>query len=1115
MDRKYFSYKLKDILNEYEMAVNDGEKLKEIAHELSYRKTDKAKILREKVINAIDVISNGEKSSTHNVEVKTNKSKSGKIKNDNRVLVQEDIISNIEFKRISDKDSYYKGFRDIGHISDVPTKRIFTYKEDIKLDFKEDDTTVTIYKRVLEELIKEIKSDNSSGQKVIVRNGTQIITPGKEHSYIFEFDGEADIFEGAGVTTYVDNTRTDGKVVSVEINRLAVAFTKGFGKFIEHCTLLIDNTAFLEALKDRYKDLEESGCKDFNVQMAEDVLKNFGEEKPIDFSHEIYLSSDLNVKQKEAVLKGLANSVFYLWGPPGTGKTFTIGSFINRSFDVGKRILIVSNTNQAVDQVILKLCEKLTLNHEAIKDGRILRIGKISLTKFEEGWGKHVSIDSIVEKKSEEYSARKEEINQQSFRLKVDMKHDYDIIVNFISLDECRKTYENLQDVIKSLDFKLQESISIDNKFKTKLEKVKSELSLFHSANVLRRLFMRKEEVIRKQIEEYTISSENNKKLRDTIEILIKNNNLKSIEMKCKIKKQAIVIDGIDRLLIERRYNKRRQDQENLDLEIKKINKMLEEIKAHILMSAQVVGATITKVFLSPNSFRGYDCVLIDEASMIPLPALYYVSGLAKDKVFISGDDRQLPPIIQSNQKAILNLIGEDILTRVNKNGVRKAKRLVMLDTQYRMRDRICSLIRDNYGKLYTSERNNSIVASLKFGDQEICDDLIVIDTSELYPYVSRDQFGSRYNLINAILVCRLSEMLKNKGINDIGVCTPYAAQSKLLKKAVGDMAEAGTIHRYQGDQVETMIIDIPDSLGERGVGMFLEGDIIDLNSSVNIDIGTKLFNVAISRAKDQLILVCNLKYLDSKLPQNAYLRKALYHIYSKGTVIDARQIFSLVEFASAYEKITGHISIEGIKATDGLYNERQFEMGIIADINIAKRAILIFSGFITQERVGKFEQIFRKKISEGVKIRCITRPPGKNGSISLSDTKHALDSLERMGCVVDTRSSIHEKAVIIDNETTWVGSLNPLSFNGRTNEMMVRVKDSNIAEQVLIFLSICGEKKGLDPLKGENPRCPKCNSRVSYSVGKFGPFWSCECCDWKQSVNKYIKINNEAIHTQ
>lgn len=1110
MDRKFFSYKLKDILNEYEMAVNDGEKLKEIAHELSYRKTDKAKILREKVINTIDGILNGEKSTTYNAEVKTNMSKSGKVENDNRVLVQEDIISNIEFKRISDKDSYcYKGFRDIGHIPDVPTKRIFTHKEDIKLDFKEDETTVTIYKRVLEELIKEIKSDNSTGQKVIVRNGTQIVTPGQEYSYIFEFDGEADIFEGAGVTTYVENTRTDGKVVSVEKNRLAVAFTKGFGKFIEHCTLLIDNTAFLEALKDRYKALEESSCKDFNVQMAEDVLKNLGEDKPIDISHDEYLINGLNMKQREAVLKGLSNNVFYLWGPPGTGKTFTIGSFINRSFDIGKRILIVSNTNQAVDQVILQLCEKLTSNHEAIRDGRILRIGKISLAKFEEGWGKHVSIDSIVEKKSEEYSAKKEEINRQSFRLKVDMKQDYGIIANFISLDECRKTYENLQDEIKGLDFKLKESVGIDYKYKTKLKKAKSELSLFHSASVLRRLFMRKEEVILKQIEEYTISSENNKKLLDSREMLCKNNNLKLISMHGKIKKQAIVIHGLDRLFIEKRYNQSRQEQEKLDMEIKKINKILEEIKAHILMSAQVVGATVTKVFLSPNSFRGYDCVLIDEASMIPIPALYYVSGLAKDKVFISGDDRQLPPIIQSNQKAILNLIGEDILTRVNKNVVEKTKRLVMLDTQYRMRDRICSLIRDNYGELYTSESNNSIVARLKFGDLEICDDIIVIDTSELYPYVSRDQFGSRYNLINAILVCRLCEKMKSEIINDIGVCTPYAAQSKLLKKAVGDMAEAGTIHRYQGDQVKTMIIDIPDSLGERKVGMFLEGDIIDPNNPVNIDIGTKLFNVAISRAKDQLILVCNLKYLDSKLPQKAYLRKVLYHIYSKGTVIDARKMFSLVEFASAYEKITGHNSIEGIKATDGLYNERQFEIGIITDFNTAKRTILIFSGFITQERVGKFEQIFRKKISEGVKIRCITRPPGKNGSISLSDTRDALDSLERMGCVVDTRSSIHEKAVIIDTETTWVGSLNPLSFNGRTNEMMVRVKDSNIAEQVLIFLSICGEKKGFDSLKGENPRCPECSSRVSYSVGKFGPSWSCECCDWKQSVNKYINIKN------
>jgi hypothetical protein len=38
-----------------------------------------------------------------------------------------------------------------------------------------------------------------------------------------------------------------------------------------------------------------------------------------------------------------------------------------------------------------------------------------------------------------------------------------------------------------------------------------------------------------------------------------------------------------------------------------------------------------------------------------------------------------------------------------------------------------------------------------------------------------------------------------------------------------------------------------------------------------------------------------------------------------------------------------------------------------------------------------------------------------------------------------ETRCDIHEKVVIVDDEITWFGSLNPLSHTNRTDEMMAR----------------------------------------------------------------------------
>jgi superfamily I DNA and/or RNA helicase len=83
-----------------------------------------------------------------------------------------------------------------------------------------------------------------------------------------------------------------------------------------------------------------------------------------------------------------------------------------------------------------------------------------------------------------------------------------------------------------------------------------------------------------------------------------------------------------------------------------------------------------------------------------------------------------------------------------------------------------------------------------------------------------------------------------------LGVCTPFAAQRDVLKKLIEDSdVVVGTVHRYQGDQKSSMIIDIPDSLGERYVSLFAQAGGPD-------DAGAKLFNVAVSRAMHHIIFV-------------------------------------------------------------------------------------------------------------------------------------------------------------------------------------------------------------------------------------------------------------------
>ncbi len=74
-----------------------------------------------------------------------------------------------------------------------------------------------------------------------------------------------------------------------------------------------------------------------------------------------------------------------------------------------------------------------------------------------------------------------------------------------------------------------------------------------------------------------------------------------------------------------------------------------------------------------------------------------------------------------------------------------------------------------------------------------------------------------------------------------------------MLKRLTGGSGIiVGTVHRYQGDEKTAMIIDVPDSLGERYVSMFAQAGSPD-------DAGSKLFNVAVSRAKENVTFVANL----------------------------------------------------------------------------------------------------------------------------------------------------------------------------------------------------------------------------------------------------------------
>lgn len=67
---------------------------------------------------------------------------------------------------------------------------------------------------------------------------------------------------------------------------------------------------------------------------------------------------DLQKAQKHAANKALQQDITFIWGPPGTGKTKTLSAIAGILFSHGKRVLLVSLSNNSVDELFTAVAKR-------------------------------------------------------------------------------------------------------------------------------------------------------------------------------------------------------------------------------------------------------------------------------------------------------------------------------------------------------------------------------------------------------------------------------------------------------------------------------------------------------------------------------------------------------------------------------------------------------------------------------------------------------------------------------------------------------------------------------------------------------------------------------------
>jgi hypothetical protein len=307
---------------------------------------------------------------------------------------------------------------------------------------------------------------------------------------------------------------------------------------------------------------------------------------------------------------------------------------------------------------------------------------------------------------------------------------------------------------------------------------------------------------------------------------------------------------------IERRYNRLHRLVDLCQERIEQMRQHLRRATRKTLERAQLVFSTMSGAYLNNLlSDERFDVVVIEEAGMAVLPTLFYCAALARKKVIAVGDPRQLPPIVQSREAFVHRAMGRNIFD-VTVPEPLKSDCVALLDTQYRMHPAIGDLVSDLYyeGRLRNDVSTQSMAAITNrppFSQAP----LVLFDTRGQTQCQTTGRH-SRINEASAQLAAELALCAFDAGIQSIGVITPYNEQAKLIRHRMRDLglkndcAESSTVHRFQGQERDLIILDTTDAAPLKP-GILLNGP----GASAN------LLNVSLSRARGKLIVIADVSY--------------------------------------------------------------------------------------------------------------------------------------------------------------------------------------------------------------------------------------------------------------
>ena len=538
--------------------------------------------------------------------------------------------------------------------------------------------------------------------------------------------------------------------------------------------------------------------------------------------HIVLYDKKVNIDQLQTIYNALKYPVTYVQGPPGTGKTQTILNIIVNCITNGKTVLISSNNNVPIDGIKDKLNLGKYRNKEILLP--ILRLGNNkSLVQ---------ALNIIKERVAfETKDVVKEEL---LFNLK----------------EKSKERNSKLLERIKNHETKIEQTQNLQ--FVTSL--------LAESENYL---LVKEKRNIEERLNQ--LPETNNDDLDNLFEVIKGNHELL----------QFFYFESLK--FVKRLKNKDYKELIEI-LEIKESEKQVKEFNKWISIDDNL--DKLTKVFpiiLTTNlSSRKlgrkykFDLLVMDEAGQCDIATSLIPISKCKSMVLI-GDTNQLQPIVvfeDSRNQQLMSQFGIDKTYDYFNNsilsaykGIDNISRDILLSYHYRCGKKIISY------------------SNMRFYENKL--NLSKIEKSGVVNLINVNNATQPDRNANIEEALEIVKYIAENKLTDVFIITPFRNQQKVLnlyleeakaKAEIDVSVSCGTIHKVQGQENKTIIISTSISRNTTDRTY----DWIKNNS--------QLINVAVTRAKENLIVVTDKNAIDILSRKNDDLYALIEYVQKNGT---------------------------------------------------------------------------------------------------------------------------------------------------------------------------------------------------------------------------------------